>query len=257
MDRQPFVAGNWKMNTNAQDGRSLVEALVAEAGSETGATMAVCPPFVYLSAIAEIIADSNIALGAQNMCSEDKGAFTAEVSPHMLTDCGCDYVIVGHSERRHIYGETDAMVNAKVHKALEVGLKPIVCVGETLKEREQDRTMSVIERHVAWGLYGLSSEQALQVTVAYEPVWAIGTGKVAEPEDANAVHAFIRGILGKTFGEENAAQMRIQYGGSVKESNVERLSEMTDIDGFLVGGASLKAAEFAQIIKKAVKVKSG
>lgn len=257
MTRTPFVAGNWKMNTTAQEGCELTRALVQEVGALTDIKMAVCPPFVYLAAVADALADSKIALGAQNMFYEPKGAFTGQISAEMLKDSCCTYVICGHSEPRHVFGETDALVNQKVLKALAVGLKPILCVGETLEEREAGRTMAVVERHVAWGLYGVTPEQAAEVTIAYEPVWAIGTGKTAEPEDAQKVHVFIRELLGKLLGNAIADAMPIQYGGSVKEKNADTLAGMSEIDGFLVGGASLKAAEFAQIIKKTRQVKCG
>jgi triosephosphate isomerase len=255
MARTPFVAGNWKMNTTAEAALELVKGLVDEVGRQEGCTMAVCPPAVYLKTVAEALRGSLIALGAQNMYYEDSGAYTGEIAPGMLRDCCCSYVILGHSERRHVFGETDALVNAKVLKALEVGLDPILCVGETLSEREAGRTMSVVERHVAWGLRGVDPAQAARVTVAYEPVWAIGTGKVAQPEDANEVHTSIRKLLADVLGDEAAETIRIQYGGSVKPSNAEGLAAMSDIDGFLVGGASLKAGDFAEIIRKTCAVK--
>jgi triosephosphate isomerase len=251
------VAGNWKMNTSLSEAVDLVKGLAAKVGGKCCCRVAVCPPSVYLFPVAEALKGTEIALGAQNMYFEDKGAYTGETAPGMLKDAGCTYVILGHSERRHVFGETDAMVNMKVLKALEVGLKPILCVGETLEEREAGRTESVVERHVAWGLHGVTAEQAGEVTIAYEPVWAIGTGKVAEPEDANNVHVFIRKLLTSMLGEEAAQAMAIQYGGSAKPSNVEGLAAMAEIDGFLVGGASLKAGDFSEIITKTCAVKHG
>lgn len=257
MARTPFVAGNWKMNTNLREAVDLVKGLAAKVGAKDCCIMAVCPPFPYLAAVVEACKGSRIAVGAQNMYYEDKGAYTAEVAPGMLKDVGCAYVILGHSERRHIFQETDAMVNQKVLKALACGLKPILCVGETLAERKAGRTMAVVERHVAWGLHGVSAQQAAQVTIAYEPVWAIGTGEVAQPAQANEVHVGIRALLARLFGAGTAQAMPIQYGGSVNKDNAEGLAKMAEIDGFLVGGASLKAAEFAEIITKTCQVKHG
>ena len=206
----------------------------------------VCPPFTAIYAVKREIEGSPIKLGAQNMFYEEKGAFTGEISPLMLKDLGCSYVILGHSERRHIFGETDELINKKVASAVKHGLVPILCVGELLEERESGKTKSVVERQLLEGLKGL--KEGDEFVIAYEPVWAIGTGKTATPEQAQEVHKFIRELLAENFGREKAERVRILYGGSVKPENIKGLMEMPDIDGALVGGASLRAASFAKIV---------
>jgi len=250
MPRKLFIAGNWKMNTNAASARALAEALVDRLGALEAVDLAVCPPFVYLSAVAEVLAGSRIALGAQDVYYEDDGAFTGEISTAMLKDVGCTYVICGHSERRHVIGETDELINRKLLKALGDGLRPILCVGELLDERRAEETLEVVRRQVQLGLEGVSGGDIEKVTIAYEPVWAIGTGVVATPEQAQEVHAMIRQVLAELYDQAVAERMRIQYGGSVKPENAEALLACPDVDGALVGGASLKADQFAEIVSK-------
>ncbi|GAK57304.1 triosephosphate isomerase [Candidatus Vecturithrix granuli] len=237
------------MFTVVDEAKALVEDLKARVRDVSGVEIVVCPPFISLTTVHAVIKDSNIGLGAQNLYWEDKGAFTGEVSAPMLTSAGCSYVIIGHSERRTYFGETDATVNKRIFAALAGELKPIVCIGETLQEREQNRTFEVIKRQVKDGLAGLSAEQMADVVLAYEPVWAIGTGKTATPAQAQEVHAFIRKLLKDLFGSATAEATRIQYGGSVKPDNASELMNQPDIDGALVGGASLKADSFEQIVK--------
>ncbi len=255
MDRTPLIAGNWKMHTTVEEARLLLRALVAAGlGRVPGVEVAVCPPFVSLVPAAEILAESGIALGAQNLYPEPKGAFTGEIAPTMLQGL-CTYVIVGHSERRRYFGEDDAFVNRKVRAALDHGLRPIVCVGETLEEREAGRTLEVLARQVRGAFQGIAPDEALRCVVAYEPVWAIGTGVPATPQDANEGCGFVRRQLADLVGEEVAARIRIQYGGSVKPENAEVLLSQPEVDGALVGGASLKAEAFAAIVRTAARAK--
>jgi triosephosphate isomerase len=247
--RTPIIAGNWKMNTVVEDAKALVQALKPRVQDVKKVEIVVCPPFTSLVAVAEVLKGSNIGLGAQNLYWEKSGAFTGEVSAPMLKALGCTYVIIGHSERRTYFHETDETVNKKIFAALTEGLKPIVCVGETLGEREKGETFTVIKRQVTNGLARLSAEQMKTVVIAYEPVWAIGTGKTATPEQAQEVHAFIRKLLTEMFGKTTADATRIQYGGSVNASNATTLMNQPDIDGALVGGASLKADSFEKIVK--------
>jgi triosephosphate isomerase len=247
--RTPIIAGNWKMNTVIEDAKALVQDLKALVSDVTNVEIVVCPPFISLAAVAEIIKGNNIGLGAQNVYWEKSGAFTGEISALMLKSTGCTYVIIGHSERRTYFHETDETVNKRIFAALGEGLKPIVCVGETLEERENGNTFDVVKRQITGGLAGLSTEHMKTLVIAYEPVWAIGTGKTANPEQAQEVHAFIRNLLAEIFGETTATETRIQYGGSVKPDNVTELMNQADIDGALVGGASLKADSFEKIIK--------
>jgi triosephosphate isomerase len=247
--RKPIIAGNWKMNTTVDEAKALVEDLKPRVSDVTDVEVVVCPPFISLVPVAELVKDSNIGLGAQNIYWEKSGAFTAEVSGPMLKSAGCTYVIIGHSERRQYFGETDETVNKRVVAALEEGLKPIVCVGETLDERESEKTFEVVKRQINGGLAGLSTAQMETIVIAYEPIWAIGTGRTATPDQAQEVHAFIRKLLVDMFGEATANATRIQYGGSVKPNNATELMGQADIDGALVGGASLKADSFAQIVK--------
>jgi len=250
--RKKFIAGNWKMYTNAAGAKELATAVVQGLGAEERVTVAVCPPFPYLSKIAGVVTGTRVALGAQNCYVEKEGAFTGEVSPAMLIDVGCQYVILGHSERRHKLGETDAFINQKVKAALAAGLEVILCVGETLDHREAAQTDAVLDQHVTAGLAGLSASALPHVVIAYEPVWAIGTGKNATPDQAQDAHAFIRRRVGQLFSPAAAEALIIQYGGSVKPENAATLLSQPDVDGALVGGASLKADQFLGIIKAAL-----
>lgn len=251
MTRKLLIAGNWKMNGSLAESRQLVAALKSGVGTGGFGTMLLCPPFVYLPAVREWLAGSPIALGAQNLSAKaGTGAFTGEVSGAMLRDVGCTHVIVGHSERRALYGESDAVVAAKFRAALEVGLIPILCVGETLEEREAGHTNGVIERQVEAVLDAAGTPAFATAVIAYEPVWAIGTGRTATPEQAQEAHAFIRGIVAGRDATI-AAGLSILYGGSVKGANAGNLFAMDDIDGGLVGGASLAAAEFLEIFRAA------
>jgi triosephosphate isomerase len=247
--RRPIVAGNWKMNLDRRQARELAAAVAGRCGEAAAVDLVLCPPAVYLETVAAAVAPSDVAIGGQNVHEQTAGAFTGEVAPGMLVDLGCRYVIVGHSERRTLCGESDAVVNAKTKAALAAGLVPIVCVGETLEEREAGRTHDVIATQVAGSLAGLSEADLGRTVVAYEPVWAIGTGKVATPEQAQDVHAAIRGLLASLASPATAAGIRIQYGGSVKPDNAAVLASQPDIDGALVGGASLKADDFLAIAK--------
>lgn len=250
MKPTPLIAGNWKMNKTVAEALALVRelrGLVSMVRDQV--EIAVCPPFTALSPVAKALEGSNIELGAQSCYWEASGAFTGEVAPPMLAEVGCTYVIVGHSERRQYFGETDETVNRRARAALKHALAPIVCVGETLVEREAGKTLAVVERQVRGGLSGFTAEDAKRLVVAYEPVWAIGTGKVATTAQAQEVHAHIRRLLAELFGQPLAAGVRIQYGGSVKPDNAADLMSQPDIDGALVGGASLKADDFAKIVK--------
>lgn len=247
--RKPFIAGNWKMNMTRESGLALVRGLMEKLqGTAAQIDVAVCPPSVYLQEICSALKGSAIGVGGQNMYHEADGAFTGEVSGPMLCDIQCQYVILGHSERRQFFGETDSSVNKKTHAALKFGLTPIVCVGEMLGERESGATAQVIDTQVRGSLAGLTPEQASKIVIAYEPVWAIGTGKTATPAQAEEVHAQIRGLLTELFGKSVSDVIRIQYGGSVKPDNAGELMSQPNIDGALVGGASLKADSFAAIV---------
>jgi triosephosphate isomerase len=250
--RTKFVAGNWKMYTTAATAKALAKAVVEGVGGDTRVTVAVCPPFPYLAAVAQELRGSPVALGAQDCYCEQEGAFTGEVSPAMLTDVGCRYVILGHSERRHKLGETDAFINRKVHAALTAGLRVILCVGETLEERRADRTEAVLDAQLTGSLAGLNAKGLANVVLAYEPVWAIGTGQNATPEQAQQAHAYIRRRVGERFGAEAAAALPILYGGSVKPENAVGLLHQPDVDGGLIGGASLKADQFLAIVRAAL-----
>lgn len=247
--RKPFIAGNWKMNTNSTSAAALAAGLSGRLAGITSVDVAVCPPFVYLQSVAAALSASNIALGAQDVYFEGNGAFTGEISVEMLKDCCCSYVIIGHSERRHILGETDALINKKIAAAIAGGLLPIFCVGELLQEREAGKTTAVVAEQVKKGLDGLCSERVQAVTIAYEPVWAIGTGRTATPAQAQEVHLMIRNLLAELYGRSIAQSMRIQYGGSAKPSNTAELMSQPDVDGLLVGGASLKVEDFAAMVK--------
>ena len=249
MSRKWFIAGNWKMNTTLKSGVELAEGLKETIGSIEEIEMAFFPPSVYLKSICDAVAGSNIGVGAQNMYFEDKGAFTGEISGAMVKDTGCKYVLLGHSERRHVLGETDEMINRKVLKALSDGLHVVLAVGELLEQREAGKTMEVNERQIRIGLEGVDKAAMSNVTIAYEPVWAIGTGKTATPAQAQEVHAQIRELLEKLYDAEVAAATRIQYGGSMKPDNAAELLGQDDVDGGLIGGASLKVEDFTAIVK--------
>ncbi len=257
MARKLFIAGNWKMNTDMSGAKELASALVEKIGSVEDVDLAVCPPNVYLWAVGEALSGSNIELGAQNVFYEDNGAFTGEVSTAMLKDVGCRYAIIGHSERRHVIGETDELINKKILKALSDGLDVMFCVGELLEQRKSNETLEVVRRQVEVGMEGVDAEQAARITIAYEPVWAIGTGETATPDQAQEVHAMIRQLIARNYDDTLADKMRIQYGGSVKPANAADLLSQEDIDGALVGGASLKADAFAQIVQAGVETRKG
>jgi triosephosphate isomerase len=250
--RKKIVVGNWKMYTNASTARQLAAAVVKGLGSETRVTVTVCPPAPYLSHVDEVLRDSAVSLGAQNCFYEKEGAFTGEVSPVMLVDVGCRYVVLGHSERRHKLGETDAFINRKVHAALAAGLYVILCIGETLAERQANQTEVVLDAQLNGSLAELDAAALAKVVLAYEPVWAIGTGHNATPEQAQAAHAFIRKRIGERFGTDAARALLIQYGGSVKPDNAAALLQQPDVDGGLVGGASLNAEQFLAIVRAAL-----
>src|SRR5438445_12958502 len=245
--RKKFVAGNWKMYTTAATARQLAAAVAQGLGKEDRVTVAVCPPFPYLAMVAEVLRSSRVGLGAQNLYPEKEGAYTGEVSPAMLLDVGCRYVILGHSERRHILGERDEFINRKVKAALAAGLHVILCVGEKLDERDAGKTNTVLDTQLTAGLSDIAADAMKNLVIAYEPVWAIGTGRTATPEQAQVAHAFIRGRIKQIFGDATAASLVIQYGGSVKPDNATALMQQPEVDGALVGGASLKAGEFLAI----------
>lgn len=247
--RKPIIVGNWKMNNTVSEAVTLVKDLIPRIRDVDNVDIGVGPPFTALNAVVETCAGTNVAVAAQNIYWEDSGAFTGEISPGMLVEVGCKYAIIGHSERRTIMGETDEMVNKKIFAALKHNLTPIVCIGETLDQRELNQTFSIIETQVNAGLAGLSTDEVKRIVLAYEPIWAIGTGKTATPDQAQEVHAFIRKKLTELFNTEVADTIRIQYGGSVKPENIAELMAQEDLDGALVGGASLKADSFADIIK--------
>ena len=246
-----IIAGNWKMNTTSQEARDLVGGMRDVLDAETGVTSLLCPPFVHLAAVSEMLRGTSIALGAQNMHPESAGAFTGEVSPDMLRDL-CEYVILGHSERRELFGETDDFINRKVRAALDNGLRPILCVGERLEQRDAGDAESVVARQLALGLDGVDDASAL--VVAYEPVWAIGTGRAATPGTAQAMMAHIRGELTARYGADAAGEVPLLYGGSVNADNAAGYFSQADVNGALVGGASLDADAFARIAQLAAQV---
>jgi triosephosphate isomerase (TIM) len=250
LSRKPIVAGNWKMNLGAPaEAKALAEALAPELSAVDAVESVFCPPATALAAVAEAIKGSSVGLGAQNCYPKASGAFTGENSPEFLKALGCTYCIVGHSERRTIFEESDAFINEKVRFVLESGLKAILCCGETEEQREKGVTEEVVKRHITEGLKGISPQQMAKVVLAYEPVWAIGTGKTASPADAEGVHKFIRQLVADLYDEKISESVRIQYGGSVKPDNARELMSQPNIDGALVGGASLKADSFAGIVK--------
>ncbi|HMN17859.1 MAG TPA: triose-phosphate isomerase [Ignavibacteriaceae bacterium] len=248
--RKNVIAGNWKMNNDlAQSEKLIVELKNLLQNEKPNCDVIICPPFTSLSEASKLLKGSNIKLGAQNMYFEESGAFTGEVSASMLKSAGCEYVILGHSERRTIFEESDEVINKKIRKALSAGLKPIFCVGELLSERETGITNDVIKRQILSGLQGVTEEEIKNIIIAYEPVWAIGTGKTATPSQAQEVHEFIRDLIQIDYSLETANDVTIQYGGSVKPENAKELLSQKDIDGALVGGACLKADLFMGIIK--------
>jgi len=250
--RPKFIAGNWKMFTTAAAAEKLAALVVTGLGSESRFSVAVCPPFPYLERVAKVVRGTSVGLGGQNLYPEKEGAFTGEVSPTMLVDVGCKHVILGHSERRHKLGETDAFINRKVHAALTAGLHVILCVGETLDEREANQTEKVLDTQLMNGLAGVSAESLTRLVLAYEPVWAIGTGKNATPAQAQEAHAFLRRRVGDLSGSKAAENLLVQYGGSVKPDNARSLLGQPDVDGALVGGASLQAGQFLDIARAAL-----
>jgi triosephosphate isomerase len=250
--RGKFIAGNWKMYTTGAGAEALAAAVVKGLGSETRVRVAVCPPFPFLTRVGRALAGSHVALGAQNLYPEKEGAFTGEVSPIMLADAGCKYVIVGHSERRQKFGEKDDFINKKIHAGLAAGLEVIFCIGETLQEREANRTEQVLDTQLTRGLADITGEMLAHVTIAYEPVWAIGTGRNATPQQAQDAHAFIRQRVAQLAGSGPAQRLIIQYGGSVKPDNAATLLAQPDVDGALVGGASLQAEAFLAIVRAGI-----
>jgi triosephosphate isomerase len=255
ISRKKLIAGNWKMNKTSADALALVADIVTAVGRQTDVEVVVCPPFTSLEKVAAELEGSTVKLGAQNMHPEANGAFTGEISAPMLRAIFATHVILGHSERRAYCGETDAFVNKKVLAALKNQLRPILCVGETLAERESGATLKVVQTQTEAALEGVSKELAPSIVIAYEPVWAIGTGKVATTEQAQEVHAFIRGLLVKLFGDAVAQKVRILYGGSMKPANAPELLAQKDIDGGLIGGASLEARSFVELVTAAAAVK--
>lgn len=248
MSRRKFIAGNWKMNTSLEEAKALAQGVVNSVGHVKDVDIAVCPPYTNLSVVYDIIKNTNIKLGAQDVHWEPKGAFTGKVSCAMLKSVGVTYVILGHSEQRTYFHETDQTVNQKMKAVLSNGLLPIVCVGETLDERNGGKLEEVVGRQTKGAFDGISAEDAKKCTIAYEPVWAIGTGVTATTEQANEMHVFIRKLLAKIYNEETASVIRIQYGGSMKPDNAKALLGQSDIDGGLIGGAALKASDFAGIV---------
>lgn len=245
--RTKYIAGNWKMNMDKQSAIDLVKQLVINL-KDCDRKIMIAPPFVYLDAVSELVKGTNILLGAQNIAATDNGAHTGEISGKMLRDIGCQAVIIGHSERRYEFGETDELINEKVLKALENGLEVVLCIGELLAQREVGRAEKVCERQICSALNSVTPEQISKITIAYEPVWAIGTGRTATPEDAQKIHSYARSVIAKLYGPEAAENIQIQYGGSMNAGNAAELLSMPDIDGGLIGGASLKPDTFTQVV---------
>jgi len=252
--RKTIIAGNWKMNKTLREGQELAIALRRELYQIEDVDIVVCPPYTLLAYLADALETSNILIGAQDVYWQDEGAFTGEVSPVMLKDIGCKFVIIGHSERRAYFGETNESVNNKIKASLRHDLTPIVCVGETLSERESGQTFKVLDDHIENGLKGITDTDILKIVIAYEPVWAIGTGKTATSQQAQEAQKYIRDLLRKMYNDI-ADTVRIQYGGSVKPDNITELMSQPDVDGALVGGGSLKIETFAEIVKKASEIK--
>jgi triosephosphate isomerase len=259
--RRPIIAGNWKMNLLMGESKELAHSITREFDKldgfeEKNGDVVICPPFTSLYEVSKCIAGSNVWLGAQNMYWEENGAYTGEISPQFLLDIGCKFVIIGHSERRQHFGETDFGVNRKAKVAVTKGLTPIICVGESVQEREEKKTEEIVEREIKAAFEGFTRDEALLTVIAYEPIWAIGTGNTATPADARSVHKFVREVLAQIYNEEVSQAIRIQYGGSVAPDNIEGLMNESDIDGALVGGASLKAKSFIELVKKGLKLSS-
>ena len=252
MTRRPFLAGNWKMNLDRKSGVALARALAARSMSWQGRDVAIFPPFVYLDEVARAVEGSSIQVGGQNLCDEQEGAFTGEISAAMLKDVGATLVLCGHSERRALYGEDDRLINRKLHAALAVGLEAILCVGETAEERRSGATEQRVSRQLTLGLAGISEGDLERVTLAYEPVWAIGTGNHATTDQIGEVHSYLRGLVGGLYSDAAANRVRIQYGGSVKPDNIRAMMLVPDVDGALVGGASLKSETFLPIVEVAI-----
>ncbi len=255
--RRPFVAGNWKMYKTLKTARGLLDGLREQLGPSVPIDVAVCPPAPYLLPMQRAIDGTPIQLGAQNMWYETEGAYTGEVSPQMLRDCGCTYVILGHSERRHTIGkgEDDALINRKVHAAIDAALTPILCIGEKLEQRDAGETEAVLTTQLEGGLSGVAADQVPASVIAYEPVWAIGTGRNATPDQAQEAHEHVRKVVARLYDDATAGAVRIQYGGSVKPGNAAELMGQPDVDGGLIGGASLKAEDFAAIIQATIEAK--
>ncbi len=251
---KPFIAGNWKMYKSIAETSTLINVIKSGVHTVIDVDVVVCPPFTALAAAAEALSGSKIDLGAQDMHYESEGAFTGEISPLMLKDMGCRYVILGHSERRTLFKETDELINRKVLAALKFSMIPIVCIGETLAEREERKAFEVVKKQFDHSLANLESEEMDRIIIAYEPVWAIGTGRTATPEQAEQMHTYIRRLLHEKCGNEMAGKVRILYGGSVKPDNIAQLIEKPNVDGALVGGASIKAESFIQIVTNSVNV---
>ena len=249
--RKKVIAGNWKMNMNLHQSQKLVSEIINALAKDNKSEVIVCPPFTSLSEVSSLLKGTHIKLGAQNMYYEESGAYTAEISADMLKSVGCEYVILGHSERRVIFNESDELINKKIKAAITKELKPIFCIGELLEQRENGQTMNVVSMQIEKGLEGITSEQMKNIIIAYEPVWAIGTGKTASPLQAQEVHSFIRELVAKKYSTSVAENLIIQYGGSVKPDNSGELLSQEDIDGALVGGACLKADSFLSIIASA------
>ncbi len=251
--KKPFIAGNWKMYKTPSEAVSLVQTIKAGVSHKTDCDIVVCPPFTALASVTKLLEDSSLDLGAQNMHYDAEGAFTGEISPLMLKDLGCRYVILGHSERRQFFKEDDELINKKVRTAVKYSLVPILCIGETLAEREARQFFEVVKRQFEEGLKGLTGEEVSKLVIAYEPVWAIGTGQTATPEQAEQMHSYIRRLLNEKYGNEIASRVPLLYGGSVKPDNIASLMRKPNVDGALVGGASLKAETFSQIIMNATE----
>ena len=247
--RTPVIAGNWKMNKTVAEAVALASEIKEKVAGVENVKIIVCPVFTAVKSVADVLKGTNVKVGAQDMYWETSGAFTGEVSGEMLLEAGAEYVIIGHSERRQYFGETNETVNKKLKKALSIGLKPIVCIGETLADRESGNTEAVVEKQVREGFVGLTAEEMKGTIIAYEPVWAIGTGKTATAEQAEAVHAFVRNLVSQLWDKETADAVVIQYGGSMKPENVASLLAQPDIDGGLIGGAALKADSFEKLVK--------
>ena len=247
--RTPVIAGNWKMNKTVAEAVALASEIKEKVAGVENVKIIVCPVFTAVKSVADVLKGTNVKVGAQDMYWETSGAFTGEVSGEMLKEAGAEYVIIGHSERRQYFGETNETVNKKLQKALSIGLKPIVCIGETLADREAGNTEAVVEKQVREGFVGLTAEEMKGTIIAYEPVWAIGTGKTATADQAEAVHAFVRNLVSQLWDKETADAVVIQYGGSMKPENVASLLAQPDIDGGLIGGAALKADSFEKLVK--------